>query len=471
MSLRQSALRGGAFLAFREAAGMVVSVAGVLVLTRVIGPHDYGVFASAMGIHLYVSNLSQWGVAVYLIRGNQDSENTAVYQQGFTLLLLLGLAAALIGNLALPLLGKWVSIPEFRPVAATLLLVLPLQLTNQVPLARLERNLDYRRVALTELSGQITYYAVAIPVALAGGRFWSPVAGWWAQQVVVGVQLHLVSGLRLRLLWRRPLVKQMLGYGLGFSASMWVWQLRSLVNPLIVGRYAGAESVGYVALAIRVTEYLCFVKTATYRISIAALARVQSDSAKLRRALTDGMILQQVVLGPLLLGFALVGPYLISRFFGPRWSGVMNVYPFIAVGYLANSLFSLHSSVLYVLRRNWHVTSFHLVHIALFATAAIVLVPHYGVRGYGLAELVAIPAYAVVHAWVRSDIGDPSYRNALVWFVCTAGPVLFARQLPAVALVTVIPLVWRGTREQMLGYVRLVLTRPAAPAGPIATAD
>ena len=441
---------------------MIVSVAGVLVLTRVIGPHDYGVFASAMGVHLYVSNLSQWGVAVYLIRENQESEDPAVYNQGFTLLLLLGVAAALTGNLALPLLGKWVSIPEFRPVAATLLLVLPLQLTNQVPLARLERNLDYRRVALTELSGQVTYYAVAIPVALSGGRFWAPVAGWWAQQLVVGVQLHVVSGLRLRMLWSRPLVRQMLGYGLGFSASMWVWQLRSLVNPLIVGRYAGAEGVGYVALALRVTEYLCFVKTATYRISIAALARVQAETAKLRRALTDGMTLQQVVLGPLLLAFALVGPYIISKFFGPRWSGVMSVYPFIAVGYLANALFTLHSSVLYVLKRNWHVTSFHLAHVSLFVAGALLLVPRYGVRGYGFAELIAIPAYFVVHEWISRDVGSPTYRHAFIWFVCTAVPLLIVPQLPAFALFALVPVMWPSTRARMIDYIQLA--RRAAPS-------
>ncbi|NUQ19838.1 MAG: oligosaccharide flippase family protein, partial [Gemmatimonadaceae bacterium] len=417
MSLRASALKGGAFIAMREAAGMLVSVAGVLLLTRIIGPHDYGVFASAMGLHLYVSNLSQWGVAVYLIRGNEDESSAAVYDQGFTLLLMLGVSAALIANLVLPFVGHWVSIPEFRAVAAVLLLVLPLQLTNQVPLARLERGLDYRRVALTELSGQFTYYLVAIPVALKGGRYWSPVAGWWAQQLVVGVQLHAMSGLRLRLRWDRALVDKMLGYGLGYSASMWVWQLRSLVNPLIVGRYAGAEAVGYVALAVRVTEYLCFVKTATYRISIATLARVQTEAAKLRRALSEGMILQQLVLGPLLLGFALVGPFIISRFFGPRWSGVMSVYPFVAVGYLANALFSLHSSALYVLRHNWRVTSFHIAHILLFVSAALLCVPRYGVVGYGLAELFAIPAYLVIDRWVRGPIGALEYRNALIWFL------------------------------------------------------
>lgn len=443
---------------------MVVGVAGVLILTRVIGPHDYGVFASAMGVHLYLSSLSQWGVGVYLIRGNDEQDSPAVYDQAFTLLLVLGIAAALIGNLLLPVAARWVTIPDFHRVAAVMFLVLPLQLTNQVPLARLERRLDYRRVAVTELSGQLTYYSVAIPLALAGGRFWSPVAGWWAQQLVVGLQLHLGSDLRLRPYWSRALVRRMLGYGLGYSASMWVWQLRGLVNPLIVGRYAGAESVGYVALAIRLTEYLCFVKTAVSRISMSALARLQTEPSKLRQALTEGMTLQQVVLGPLLLIFALVGPVVIARVFGPRWSGVMAVYPFIAIAYLANALFTLHSSVLYVRRHNWRVAGFHLAHICLFATAALLFVPRYGVRGYGMAELFAIPGYLVLHDIVRRDIGAPDYRSAVVWFLSTVGPLLFVRHVPALALMALLPLMWHTTRTQLIGYVRLLLRPPTASA-------
>lgn len=56
---------------------------------------------------------------------------------------------------------------------------------------------------------------------------------------------------------------------------------------------------------------------------------------------------------------------------------MLQVYPFIAVGYLANTMFSLHSSALYVLKGNWRVTSFHLAHVVLFAGSALLLVPQW----------------------------------------------------------------------------------------------
>lgn len=441
----------------REGAGMVVSLVGVLLLTRLIGPANYGVFAAAMGVYLYLFNLSQWGIGVYLIRGNPDAEGMEVYQQAFTLLLLLGIAAGSAAMLVLPLVQRWVGVRGFEGATTALLLVLPIQLTNQVPLARLERQLDYRRVAMTELSGQITYYGVALPAAYLGAGYWSPVIGWASQQVIVGAQLHVITRLRLAFRWDRRLIREMLGYGLGYSAAMWIWQLRNLVNPLIVGRFVGAAGVGYVALAVRVTEYLCFVKTATYRISIATLGRVQNDFGRLRRAVSEGMTLQQLVLGPLLAGFALVGPVIIPRAFGARWTPVLDVYPFIAFGYLANAAFALHASTLFVLRRNWDVARFHIIHIALFATAALILVPRFGIVGYGFSELMATPSYYVLHRSIRDAIGSPRYGNAFVWLASLSIPLLLTHLSYVALLAAALPFLWSPTRAELSRFVRLAL--------------
>ena len=72
-------------------------------------------------------------------------------------------------------------------------------------------------------------------------------------------------------------------------------------------------------------------------------------------------------------------------------------------------MFSLHSSVLYLLGKNMQVTAFHLVHILLFAGSAAVLVPRLGLPGYGWAEMVALSSYAVIHILLARQIGSPTY--------------------------------------------------------------
>ncbi|MBC7671326.1 MAG: polysaccharide biosynthesis protein, partial [Polaromonas sp.] len=47
MTLRAQVVRGSAFLVIRQGVGVVIGVAGILLLTRLIGPAAYGTFAAA----------------------------------------------------------------------------------------------------------------------------------------------------------------------------------------------------------------------------------------------------------------------------------------------------------------------------------------------------------------------------------------------------------------------------------------
>ena len=134
------------------------------------------------------------------------------------------------------------------------------------------------------------------------------------------------------------------------------------------------------------------------------------------------MGLQLLALGPLLAGFALLGPWLLPPLFGDRWEPVLSIYPFIALSYLVNAAFNMHSSVLYVLQRNRAVTVFHAVHIVLFAGAALVLVDKLGLLGYGVAEVVALASYAVIHLYV-SRLFAFGYKRARPWLLAFAPPL------------------------------------------------
>ncbi len=425
MSLRRQIVRGGAFLAVRQGAGIVISVVGVLLLTRQIGPEGYGLYAAALGVSTYVQSIALCGINVYLVRRTGD-DTREVYDQASTLLLALGVVTALVAAALTPWLATWMRLPGFAPLARTMFVALPVVLIGQAALARLERRLDFRRVAVLELGAQLAYFAVALPLAFAGFGAWAPAIAWLVQQALLSGALLASAGYWPRIHWDRSLAREMTSYGISLSSSMWAWNLRTLVNPLVVGRFAGADAVGTVALAIRLVEYLSFVKTATWRLSIAALARLQDDRQRLRRAVSEGIRLQAIALGPLLVGFGWIAPWAIPRLFGAEWLPVVSVYPFIALAYLFNAVFSLHSSALYVLRRNWAVATFHIVHVALFAGTALLLVPTLGVIGYGVAELVALASYALLHSRLTAAVGEPRYGAAVVWTL-VFGAALFYR--------------------------------------------
>ncbi|MFA4886188.1 MAG: oligosaccharide flippase family protein [Desulfotomaculaceae bacterium] len=414
-SLREKVLKSGAYLLARHGLGLIFGLAGVVLLTRTIGPGNYGLYASALGIVSYLSTMAGLGLHVYIVRREAEPD-LEVYNQAFTVTFVTGVTGLLLGILAIPLLQRWYQDPAFIPPLLAMLLTLPFTAMAGPAAARLERELNFKAVAAVELAGQVIYYLVALTLAYLGKGVWAPVVAYIILQFFLFFGVCGLAHLIPRLHWSKPMLREMLKYGAGYSASIWVWQLRSLVNPLVVGHYAGPEEVGFVALAVRLVDALSFVKGAAWRLSIAALARLQENYLQLKRAMEEAMVLQVLALGPIFAIFACLAPSLLPMLFGERWHVVLMMYPFIAVGCLVNAVFSMHSSALYVLRRNLDVTIFHVLHIILFAGGAFLFLPRFGLLGYGLAEILALFSYIIIHFQVKR-IFLLSYMKVLPWLI------------------------------------------------------
>lgn len=457
-TLRTLIFRGGAYLAIRQALGVLIGVAGPIFLLREIGPNNYGLYAAALSILTYIQLLSQWGVEVYLMRHPESEDCPEVYHSAFTLLIGLSILGTLAGLCSLPYLNHWMRLRGFVSPAWVMLLTLPFLTLRQVPLAMLERKLDYKHIAIVELCGQICFYLFALPLAFRDRSVWAPVAGWYAQQFLLMALFFVLARYRPALHFDLQMARRILSYGLGYSSAVWVWQIRTLINPLVVGRYVGSDAVGFVALAIRVVETLSFARSAAWRISIAALARLQEDTQRLLRAIGEGMRLQTLAIGPPLVLFAVAGPTILAHLFGRRWAPAMVVYPFIALSSLSNAAFTLQASTLYVIRKNWAVAAFGLVHLGLFGGSALLLVPHLGMIGYGWAEVVALPSYFLLHRAVAKRIGKPDYLIVAVWWL--AFGIAMFEPFAGWPLLTglLLILVWPRSIRQIWGYARDIRT-------------
>jgi PST family polysaccharide transporter len=205
----------------------------MLVMTWWIGPHAYGIFITAMSLTSFLASVARFGVDTYLIRCESTLPDRE-YEVAFTIMALSSAAALLAGGLAVPLVGRWLSQEEFVAPYLVLLATVPVTALAGLPIAKLERELNFRAVAGMELAGQFSASMLALVLALAGWGVWAPVFGMVAWQVVVLICASRLSGFRIRLAWDTDCARRMLVFGFGFSLSVRAWQLRSLVNPLVV---------------------------------------------------------------------------------------------------------------------------------------------------------------------------------------------------------------------------------------------
>jgi hypothetical protein len=66
--LRDLVLRGSAYLALRQAISMVLGVVGAVVLTRQLGPSEYGRYVGGLAIVAFLTVVTRLGVDTFVIR-------------------------------------------------------------------------------------------------------------------------------------------------------------------------------------------------------------------------------------------------------------------------------------------------------------------------------------------------------------------------------------------------------------------
>ncbi len=447
-NLSSQTLRGGAYLAARYGLGVFVSLGNMLVMTWWIGPHAYGLFVTAIGLVAFLSSLARAGVDTYLVR-IEPAPHDSLYQVASTLVLAIAAALTLGGAALAPVLVRWYGSSEFVAPYLVLLLTIPLAGLTGIPMAKLERGLNFRCVAGIELGGQSLGLLLAAILAWSGLGVWAPVTGQigWQAFVLVAtfVSARLLPGLR----FDPGEARKMLSFGFGLTASSRTWQLRTLVSPLLVGRFAGVEAVAFVGLAIRIAEALGTFRLAAGRMAIAALSRLQNQHDQFCAALEQALFLQVITLGPLLCAFALLGPFVVRHLIGVRWMPSLVVYPFVAAGVLLNAVYNLQASALFVAGRPWIVMRSYLGHIALLSAGTLLLLPRLGIVGYGWAELLACGPYLLIHVGVART-AVISYRKLAPWLLIFLTVIFLPMSSPGWALCLSVPLlagtmawVWR----------------------------
>jgi Polysaccharide biosynthesis protein. len=66
--LRKRAVEGSLYMSLRRAFSIALSAVGMLYVTRVVGPENYGLFASVVGVYTFMTQIVGMGIRLYLVR-------------------------------------------------------------------------------------------------------------------------------------------------------------------------------------------------------------------------------------------------------------------------------------------------------------------------------------------------------------------------------------------------------------------
>jgi O-antigen/teichoic acid export membrane protein len=322
--------RSLAWMAFGQGSFFVLQFVGSIVIARLLSPYDVGIFSVAMAVVGLVSVVQTLGLNSYLIREpNLDAD--IIHSAAAVNLLTAIVLAVIIAGIGL-IGAHFFREPGVRDV---LLVVAAVPLIGHlafVPGALLEREGDFRTLAMLKAGSTAFGLALTIMLALAGYRYMAFAYAQVAAAVVSNVALNMIarrhvtfrlSVSRWSSLWR---------FGLQVFATSGINRVATRLQEIALGRLTGLAALGLFSRAssnhTMVWDSIHSVIGRVFLVDFAQRKRGgESLEAQYLRVL-DGMT---TLLWPTFVGAGILAGPLILTLYGEKWIGAALPFTFLCV--------------------------------------------------------------------------------------------------------------------------------------------
>jgi len=266
-----------------------------------------------------------------------------------------------------------------------------MQSLSGVSAALLRRHLDFRRLFFIDVGGSLLGYGgVAVALALLGYGVWSLAWANLVQSAVRSAALLISMRHPMRPLLGRAELRGLLHFGVGGTAVVAVNYFALNGDNFVVGRWSGAESLGLYARAYTLMNLpFTHVSNVMSSVLFPALAKVQHDPVRLRRAYLLLTELLAMVAGPAMATLGIAAPHLVRTLYGPQWLGVAAPLQILCLAGYFRALYHLGGIVAQSAGRVYSELRRQVVYAVLVIGGAFVGL-RYGLPGVAAAVGIAI---------------------------------------------------------------------------------
>lgn len=381
-SLGMRTAKGAGWLMGWRLASRVLGVVSTVVLVRLLAPSDFGLVALATSFSLAIDALSYVGVQDALIR--ETAVDRAMYDTGFTINLLRGLAtAALIALCAWPA-ARFFGDPRLTTIFFALALSLLLTSFENIGTIDFQRDLTFNKQFQLLVLPRIISILVSLTCAVIWASYWALIAGFLtnrAMRLVFSYVFHPHRPIITLRAWRRLI-----------SFSLWSWALSmtalvharidtivigGFLNPTQVGLYSVANDVGSMP-STEVVEPLS-------RALFSGFANARRAGGSVADAFFRAISVIFLFTLPAGVGMALIAHPFMHLTFGARWDATIPLVQIFAIIGTFRVIAAI-SGVLLMAEGVPHIGfRVEVASVVIRLISLLALVPSFGILGAGIA--------------------------------------------------------------------------------------
>lgn len=320
-------------------------------LARLLDPHIFGLVAIAGVYVAFMQVFVNQGFGTAIVqRKDLEPEHieSAFWINMATALGLCALSVLLAGQIA-----RLFHEPSVAPVIGWLAVSFPLFALSSMPNALLTRELKFRTLAIRGLAGTAIGGAAGLTMAFLGFGVWSLVG-----QQLVGAVFGVLF-LWWAVPWRpgfsvsRRHLRDLYGFSLNLTLNDVLWFFSQRSDSALVGYGFGAAGLGPYSLGSRLNNLLLAgVAAPLQQVALPAMSKIQSDIAKMERAIEKFCEVSSFVSLPVFAGLFVTAPQAVPVLFGAKWNAAIPIVQALAVYAVFRSLFSFMDPLMLAMGRS-----------------------------------------------------------------------------------------------------------------------
>ncbi|MDT0156346.1 lipopolysaccharide biosynthesis protein [Microbacterium sp. ARD32] len=317
-SLAQAAAKGALFTLSAQASRIILQLASVVVLARMLSPHDYGLLAIVLVAVGFGEIFRDFGLTSASI---QAPELTNAQRDNlFWVNALIGavLASAMF-CLSWPL-SAMTAEPDLLGITQWLSLTFVLNGLATQHRANLMRDLKLRGLAVVDVLAAAIALAAAILAAAAGVGYWALVVQQLTTGLVILVGVVIVGRWLPRAYSRSTSIRTLMRFGWSIVATNLIGYASRQVDTMVVAMRFGTAPLGLYNRAYQlVTTPLGQVRSPLQSVALPLLSRVQQDGPRFNAYVIAAQLALGYLLGiPLAIVAGLAEP-VVRIMLGAAW--------------------------------------------------------------------------------------------------------------------------------------------------------
>ncbi len=283
--------------------GGFFAIVALAVISRTLGPEQYGEYATALAFFYIFSAIADLGIYQVLIRdlGKPNQNEPQIIGTAFTIRIIAVSAALAIGLLVFWAIPKYTDIHSFGILAA--IVYLPLSL-GQIFMAVFQKHLAVRYAALIELFSrgiQVVgvIWLASIAITTAKPFLLVLLSATIIQTVLLAIWARKLTPIRLGLGGAKNMLQSALPVGIALIFTLIYFRL----DTVLLSLFQESEAVGIYNLAYKVLEQFIFLPAMFLGVLTPILSRAFSeDREKFRHITRNAAKALLIAITPILIG-------------------------------------------------------------------------------------------------------------------------------------------------------------------------